>query len=379
MMKKICAFLVAAIMVTTVVGCSASGVPQDAAADGIQSSEGAASEETESSAGAETDIKVSEDEIEAAASGGNVEKWEEEYVAEYEIAGDEKFTWGFIDMGYEDTFTTKIRNTFVSYCEKNFPNVEVLEADGELDPNIQLQLAENFIAQGVDCIILIPQDADGCVGIVDTCIAEGMPLVCLNSVIHTDHLEKEVGYVGSSNYEAGKLQAEWLIENVDDTETVNMCYQKGSDGYDHTTQRNNGLFETLDAAGFNYDLKATLISEYMRDIAMTNAEDWVTSFGDEIQVVACCNDESAVGTLQAYQAAGLADNVKILGIDANQDCLQEVKNGNIACTVFQNALGQAKWGAISAYDACVNGKQETASFAIPFETVDASNVDDYLE
>ena len=55
------------------------------------------------------------------------------------------------------------------------------------------------------------------------------------------------------------------------------------------------------------------------------------------------------------------------------------KNGNIACTVFQNALGQAKWGAISAYDACVNGKQETASFAIPFETVDASNVDDYLE
>ena len=132
MMKKICAFLVAAIMVTTVVGCSASGVPQDAAADGIQSSEGAASEETESSAGAETDIKVSEDEIEAAASGGNVEKWEEEYVAEYEIAGDEKFTWGFIDMGYEDTFTTKIRNTFVSYCEKNFPNVEVLEADGEL-------------------------------------------------------------------------------------------------------------------------------------------------------------------------------------------------------------------------------------------------------
>ena len=65
------------------------------------------------------------------------------------------------------------------------------------------------------------------------------------------------------------MQAEWLIENVDDTEPVNMCYQKGSDGYDHTTQRNNGLFETLDAAGFNYDLKATLISEYMRDIAMT--------------------------------------------------------------------------------------------------------------
>ena len=64
------------------------------------------------------------------------------------------------------------------------------------------------------------------VGIVDTCMAEGVPLVCLNSVIHSDHLEKEIGFVGSSNYEAGKLQAEWLIENVDDSESVKMCYTK---------------------------------------------------------------------------------------------------------------------------------------------------------
>ena len=112
---------------------------------------------------------------------------------------------------------------------------------------------------------------------------------------------------------------------------------------------------------------------------MTNAEDWITSFGDEIQVIPCCNDESAMGTLQAYQAAGLADNVKILGIDANQDCLKEVKAGTISCTVFQNAMGQAKWGAISAYDACANGKKETVSFSIPFETVDAKNVDQYLD
>ena len=144
------------------------------------------------------------------------------------------------------------------------------------------------------------------VGIVDTCMAEGVPLVCLNSVIHSDHLEKEIGFVGSSNYEAGKLQAEWLIENVDDSESVKMCYQKGSDGYDHTAQRYNGLFENLDKEGYNYELKSTLISEYMRDTAMTNAEDWVTSFGNEIQVIGCCNDESAMGTPQAYRAAGLA-------------------------------------------------------------------------
>jgi inositol transport system substrate-binding protein len=377
-MKKLLAVLVTVGLVLSMMGCSGgSGGAAGASAAGDDAA-GDTTETSDSSGKVETDIKVSEDKIQAA-SEETLGDWEVAYTKEYAPSGEEEYTWGFIDMGFEDTFTTKIRNTFVSYCKKNFPNVKVLEADGELDPNVQLQLAENFIAQGVDCIILIPQDADGCVGIVDTCMAEGMPLVCLNSVIHSDHLEKEVGYVGSSNYEAGKLQAEWLMENVDDTEPVVMCYQKGSDGYDHSAQRYNGLFETLDAAGYNYDLKAVLISEYMRDIAMTNAEDWITSFGDEIQVIPCCNDESAMGTLQAYQAAGLADNVKILGIDANQDCLKEVKAGTISCTVFQNAMGQAKWGAISAYDACANGKKETVSFSIPFETVDAKNVDQYLD
>lgn len=373
-MRKVLALLLIIGLVFGAVGCTSGGAVPQGKADAAT---GNALEAEDLGSGVETDIKVSEKEIEAAAEG--VGDWEEEYAADYAMSGEESFTWGFIDMGFEDTFTTKVRNTFVSYCEKNFPNVKVLEADGELDSNIQLQLAENFIAQGVDCIVIIPQDSDGCVGVVDTCMAEGVPLVCLNSVIHSDHLEKEIGFVGSSNYEAGKLQAEWLIEHVDDSESVKMCYQKGSDGYDHTAQRYNGLFETLDKEGYNYELKSTLISEYMRDTAMTNAEDWVTSFGDEIQVIGCCNDESAMGTLQAYRAAGLADNVKILGIDANQDCLKEVQKGNIACSVFQNAMGQAKWGAISAYDACAKSKKETPSFSIPFETVDASNVEEYLD
>ncbi|MCI8732054.1 MAG: substrate-binding domain-containing protein [Lachnospiraceae bacterium] len=379
MKRKLMAVILAAGLAVSMAGCSGGAPAPQGSSD---SAEGETVEDTaemgeESGGGVETDIVVSDKEIQAAAE--NSKDWEKEFAEEYDISGDEEFTWGYIDMGFEDTFTTKIRNTFVKYCEQNFPNVKVLEADGEMDANIQLQLAENFIAQGVDCIILDPTDADGCVGIVDTCMAEGVPLVAVNAVIHSDHLEKEVGFVGSSNYEAGEIQGQWLIDNVDDSETVNLCYQRGTEGYDHTTQRYNGLFDTLDDAKYNYELKADLIGDYMRDIAMTNAEDWVTSFGNEIQVVACANDEMAMGSLQAYQAADLAKEIKFLGIDANQDCLQEVKNGNVACTVFQNAMGQAKWTAVSAYDACINGSKETASFSIPFEKVDQSNVDDYLD
>ncbi len=349
------------------------------------SSEDASSEDTSSddasadSSGdtsAETDITVPEDQIIASHDDG-LGDWEDEY-SDMAIDGDESFTWGYIDMGYEDTFTTKIRNTFKTYCEKYFPNVTVLEADGQMDSNTQLELAENFIAQGVDAILLDPADSDGCVGIVDLCVEQGMPLVAVNSVIHTDYLNDGVGFVGSSNYEAGHLQGEWLIDNVDDSDTVNIVYQKGEEGLDHTNQRYEGIFDALDEGGYNYDLLSTLNSDYMRDMAMENAEDWVTSYGDEVNVVACCNDESCMGSLAAYNAADMADGVYFLGIDANQDCLEEIKNGAVSCTIFQNAMGQAKWSAVSAYAANVAGESTTESVTIPFETVDASNVDDYL-
>ena len=295
------------------------------------------------------------------------------------VSGDEEFTWGYIEMGYKVTFASKIRNTLVYYCEKNFPNVTVLTADGQSDANTQLQICENYIAQGVDCIILNPTDADGCVGVVETCRENNMPLVLVNSLVHTDLLDNGVGFVGSDNRQAGALEAQWILDNIDDTETVKMCYQYSEQGYDHTTLRYEGVFDTLDEAGFNYELVSSQISNFYRDKAMNNAEDWITAYGDEITVIPCCNDESAMGTLQAYQAADLADGVSILGIDANQDALQEVKKGTLAGTVFQNALGQAKWAAASAYDACVNGSLDTKGVQVPFELVDASNVDDYLE
>lgn len=372
MKKRIFATLLAIGMVISLTACGGgSAAGTGAAGGGAGSTAGAAADAGDS----ETDIMYTKADIEASING--LGDWESQY--DMAVQGDEKFTWGYIDMGFKDTFTTKIRNTFKYYCSLYFPNVTILEGDGEMDPNRQLQLAENFITQGVDAIIIDPTDADGCLGIVQACQEAGMPLVSVNAIIHTDLLNNGIGFVGSDNYLAGQLEAEWIINNVPDDEKVYTCYQKGQDGYDHTTLREKGVFETLDKAGYNYENLATLYSDYMRDKAMNNAEDWITKYGEQVTVIPCCNDESAMGTLQAYTAAGLADNVHITGIDANQDALEEVKKGNLACTVMQNGLAQAKWAAASAYEACVNGTVETKGVDVPFELVDATNIDQYLK
>ena len=348
--------------------------------DGISKVSG--HENDKDSSDSEADSMVAKEKIEAAASG--IGEWESDYL-DMAVSGDKSYTWAYIDMAYEDNFTNKTRNTFLYYCQLNFPNVNILEADGMMDADIQTQLVEDYISQGVDAIIIVPADTEGCVGIVDRCIEANMPLVVVNSTIDSDKVADEegesgkVGFVGSSNYQAGQLQGEWIINNIDDSETVTMCYQQGAAGVKHTKLRQEGLFDTLDAADYNYELKDTKSSKYMKDIAYDNAEDWLGTYSDSLKCIPCCNDESALGTLQACQAAGVDDQVKILGIDADQDLLWEIKKGTIAATVYQDALGQAKWAAAVAYDACVNKKQETRQVIIPFEIVDATNVDDFIE
>ena len=60
------------------------------------------------SGGSETDIMYTKEDIKASING--IGDWESQY--DMAVQGDEKFTWGYIDMGFKDTFTTKIRNTF---------------------------------------------------------------------------------------------------------------------------------------------------------------------------------------------------------------------------------------------------------------------------
>lgn len=160
MKKRILATILAIGMVISLTACGGGAASGGAAAG---STAGAAADA--GSGDSETDIMYTKADIEASVNG--IGDWESQY--DMAVQGDEKFTWGYIDMGFKDTFTTKIRNTFKYYCSLYFPNVTILEGDGEMDPNRQLQLAENFITQGVDAIILDPTDADGCLGIVQAC------------------------------------------------------------------------------------------------------------------------------------------------------------------------------------------------------------------
>lgn len=237
-----------------------------------------------------------------------------------------------------------------------------------------MQVCENFITQGIDCLGISAVDSDGCVQICKLAHENNVPFVVVNSDVNcgvVDHF-----FIGSDHYYSGQLQAEYLIDNVDDSETVNLFYLGGTDGFTHTTLRRAGVYDTLDKAGYNYKVVSDQEGEYLRDKGMTITEDWITRYGEDIDVIVAANDDMAMGALQALTAADNHD-VVICGIDANQDTCEAVADGRIAMTVFQDGTNQGKWGAICMYAASKGAEPEFLD--VPYVAVTKDNVDEYLK
>ncbi|MBQ9061294.1 MAG: substrate-binding domain-containing protein [Eubacterium sp.] len=384
MKKRLLGLVLCGIMTASLFGCGgaadSSSAGSSAAASYAAASEAASSAaseaEAESTAASSEDAAAaSEASADAAADAGEMKDWEQAYVDDgYIPTGDSKYTFAFISQDFKDTFSQAVTSGIEDYVKQAYPNVELLVGDGEQDVNRQVQLAENFITQGVDVLMLSSSDSDGCVVICETARQNNVPLVVVNSDVacpEVDHF-----FAGSDHYYSGQLQAEYLIDNVDDSETLNLCYLGGINGFTHAKLRREGVFETLDKAGFNYNLLSDQEGKYLRDKAMEITEDWIIQYGEDIDIIVAANDEMAMGAMQSLQAAGIND-VIICGIDANQDACEAVKDGSLAMTVFQDATSQGKWGAIEAYTVAETGRAPEY-LDVPYLPVSAANIDEYL-
>jgi ABC-type sugar transport system substrate-binding protein len=108
---------------------------------------------------------------------------------------------------------------------------------------------------------------------------------------------------------------------------------------------------------------------------MTN---WLTS-GIKPAAVISNNDEMAIGAIQALKQAGLAGGKTLVGgVDATQDGLGAMKDGDLQVTVFQNAAGQGQ-GAVDTALKLAKGEKVDAMVWVPFELVTPANIDNYLK
>ena len=241
-------------------------------------------------------------------------------------------------------------------------DIDLIESDSQGKAENQISQVENFIARGVDAIILNPYDKEGSAPAVDIAVREKKPIIVLNSIV--SNLEKANAYVGSNDAEAGRIAAQYIVNLLGNK--GNYAIIHGPNGHSAEIQRTIGIKEVLSKYP-DVHVVFEQSANWDRTQALTLMENWLNS-GKKIDGVIAQNDEMALGAYKAIEAAGKGKEIAVIGIDAIQDALRAVADHKLVGTVFQNADEQGRT-AIKLTKDILEGKKISHNYYIPFQLV----------
>jgi inositol transport system substrate-binding protein len=284
-------------------------------------------------------------------------------------AGDGRPVVGVSLLNLANEFIVTIEGALEEEAERQ--GVRLVINDAQRDASRQIQQVENFIAQGVDAIVLNPCEVEASSPAVEKAIAAGIPIVNVNS----ETAAKPNAFVGSRDEESARIAMGHIAEKLRGKGGILMMH--GYMGQAAQIKRDAGAREVL-AKNPEMKLLADQTAEWDRAKAVTLMENWLQSYGDQVDAVFAQNDEMAMGALLAIERAGKKDEIMVVGVDAIADALQAVKEGRLDATVFQDGVGQAR-SALQAAIALSKGEKVDEATFIPFQLVTGENVDEFMK
>lgn len=241
------------------------------------------------------------------------------------------FTIGFANVNDIYPYLVKVREAIKKYAAAEGMNVLVANAAGDL--NQQNGQVENFLVQGVNAVITVPADPDGSTSMADQAWAAGVPYLTVCGNINGKQI-----HVGSENYQAGVMQAEYLASIL--PQNGKVLYMTEDPVNQEYNDRRDG-FMTLFTKRPDLTLLAEQNSKNRLDLGMTVTETWIQAYS-QFDAVVAQNDDSALGAIEALKAANRLQGVTVVGLDGSEPALESIAAGELGATAFQDADGQAK-------------------------------------
>lgn len=244
----------------------------------------------------------------------------------------DKITIGFsVKTMSEERWQREVEN-LQAECDKVGAELMVQVANQESDK--QISQIENMITAGVDVIMVCAVD-DGALGnVLNDAHEQGILIVSYDDMLSNTWCD---AYVGYDPYQVGLAISSQACKEARKGNYVFLYGDKGS-----------GITVTQFATGMKDALKplfddgtATMVMEqyctdWKAENAMAHVENALSTYGNDIAAVICMNDGTASGAIQALEAAGLAGQVVVTGMDGELTACQRIVEGTQTSTVFKN-------------------------------------------
>jgi ribose transport system substrate-binding protein len=248
----------------------------------------------------------------------------------------------------------------------------VQAAEREVDVDKQMQIIENLIQTRVAALAITPSGSREIVTAIAKANQAGIPVVIVDTRVDPA-AEKEAGikietFVGSDNYEGGKVAGQHLVEISGGKATVAIL--EGIPGHETSDSRMRGFKDAIKASP-GIKVVASQTANWERDQGFNVFQNMLQAHPG-IDTLFACNDMMALGAVEAIQAAGKTGKVRVIGFDAVDDARKAMTAGTMVASVAQFPADMGRLAVESAVQ-LVRGQKPPPEHQVRIELVTKAN------
>ncbi len=212
--------------------------------------------------------------------------------------------------------------------------------DGQSKVDVQINLMDTAITQGVDAIFLQPVDSVAVGPSIKKAKDAGIPVLTLN----IDSTEAHASHVEMNHYFGAVDIADKMAQMMGGK--GNVVILNAPPGIIIRDQRTNGFKKGLEKYP---DIK--VIADQSAEWSRKKAQDVLSALmiaNKDINGVYGVNDEMALGAVDVLKTKGLIGKVVVFGNDGEKDALQSIEAGELTGTQYTDVFQQGRFAGSAA-------------------------------
>lgn len=207
-----------------------------------------------------------------------------------------------------------VMNEQIAAAAAQYPELEIIFTDAQQNSTQQVTDIEQLLEQGIDLLIVSPNEAAPLTPIVSQVYEQGIPVIVLDRKING---ERYTMWIGADNQligkKAGTYVAEWC--RSEQHSPCQLIELRGLEGSTPASERGDGFREGI-AMNPDAQIVASQNADWIREqaVGLTKA---MLDVNPDVDVIYAHNDPMAEGALSSLVELNIdPDEVLVVGIDA---------------------------------------------------------------
>ena len=282
-------------------------------------------------------------------------------------AGDKK-TVALVLKTLNHPFFVDMRRGAQEAADRLGVTLQVQAAEREIDVDKQMQIVENLLQTGIDVLAITPSGSREIVSALVKATAANVPIVIVDTRLDAkaaaDAGVQAKTFIGSDNYEGGKLAGEYVVRTTGGKARIGIL--EGIPGHETGDSRLRGFRDAV-AKSPAITIVASQPANWERDQGFNVFQNMLQAHPD-IDTVFAASDLMALGAIEAIAAGGKTGKIRVIGFDALDDAKKAIAAGTMEASVAQFPYEMGK-AAVESAVKVMNGETLPPDIMVKLEMI----------